>query len=149
MLILSRCGLKNGSITITQNPRIIVTSQTAVVSDVMPLNFFSVLRRLCDLQSASYEAWERTCKRLDKKFKGKGDFVDVARAFNVDEEDIFEFEKELRHGSPSKQLLEYLAATQPWLSVLEFVKVLRLPRISREDVVEILERYPIVELNGM
>ena len=102
--------------------------------------------RLCQLKSISLDAYESTWKRLDKQPEGtnKGDFRDVANEFGLVQEDIWELEKEFKvpgSGSPSRQLLEFLEAKWPELTVVDFIEVLRKPNIDRNDIVDILKDY--------
>ena len=107
---------------------------------------FAVLVCMKDLKSFSLETYEKVWKRLDKKLENtkKGNYKDVASEFKFEEEDIWEFEKELhsfRSGSPSEKLLESLEAKRPNLTVLEFIKVLQKSTIQRKDIIELLESH--------
>lgn len=98
------------------------------------------------LKSLSLDAYEKVWKRLDKRPEGtkQGDFKSVAVEFGFEEENIWELEKEFRtsgSGSPSRQLLEALETKRPKLTVFEFIIVLKMPNIDRDDIVDILRDY--------
>ena len=46
-------------------------------------------------------------------------------------------------GSPSRHLLEGLGTKRPELMVFEFIKVLQIPNIERDDIVDIPKDYVI------
>ena len=96
-----------------------------------------------EFKSLSLDTYDKVWKRLDKEPEGTkmGDFRNVASEFMYAQEDIWELEKELKTGSPSRQLLEGLETRRPGLTVLEFVKVLQKPNIHRDDIVELLNDY--------
>ena len=102
---------------------------------------------MCQLKAISFDDYQRTWKRLDKKLEGTmkaGDFRDVAEEFGFEQEDIWELEKELKtpgSGSPSRQLLECLATRRPELTIFDFIKVLQKPNIDRDDIVNVLKDY--------
>ena len=105
-----------------------------------------VLILLCQLRLISFDDYQRTWKRLDKELEGtmKGDFRDVAEEFGLEQEDIWELEKELKTPglrSPSRQLLECLATRWPELTIFDFIKVLQKPNIDRDDIVNVLKGY--------
>ena len=70
----------------------------------------------------------------------------MAEEFKFAQEDVWELEKEFitsGSGSPSRHLLEGLGTKRPELTVFEFIKVLQIPNIDRDDIVDILKDYVI------
>ena len=118
------------------------------VAVTLKLFLFPVLLPLSKLKSVSLETYDRVWKRLDRqpddKKNRKGCFKEVAQLFGFQEEDIWEFEKEFYtrgHGSPSRELLDCLETKKPRLTVFEFIKVMQLPEVNRNDIVDILKYF--------
>ena len=78
---------------------------------------------MTDLDS-SYHIYSEVCQRLDNKYKGHGNYYQVARSYGVKDYIIrSRFEKYC--GGPSEALFEYLKADKPELTVKEFITVLK------------------------
>ena len=86
-------------------------------------------RKLADLDS-SYDIYTEVCQRLDIKYKGHGNYHQVARSYGVEDYKIRSCFQGI-DGGPSAALFEYLKAGQPELTVKEFITVLKKNKVHK------------------
>lgn len=130
--------------TIYLNPAIApVTYQqplcTARRIDVLPAT--KPLRNL--FQNGSSDYLRKICECLDTHKKGVGDYRQVCSHYKIDNHTVSSRFENHKDGS-SHALLEYLAASDPQLTVAAFTKVVR-EKAKREDVAQLLEEYDRLE----
>ena len=86
--------------------------------------------------------FDDVCDRLDTRCKGCGNYYHVAKSCGIQHHTIkARFEK--HDEGPSAALFEYLSATQPKMTVEEFILVLKRKRINRKDVILNLKAFDL------
>lgn len=102
------------------------------------------LKRIRD-SPKGYDAFERVLKHMDHYTDDDGYlYVKLALQFEVEQEDIWEFEKEYKRpgGSPSNELFKYLGAKYPEMTVKDFIKkLMKVEHKGKNDIVKLLEPF--------
>ena len=77
-----------------------------------------------------YDIYNKVCQRLDFKYKGHGNYYQVARSYGMEGYKIRSYFQGT-DGGPSAALFENLKASQPELTVKEFITVLKKNKVHK------------------